>query len=99
MSEKTVDEWFDRLEKKITGMVTIWLSAMGLVLVVMAIFISAQQTAVSEIRVEQNEQSKQVIEFKRDFGTILLIAPADHRKALMFDDLTNKYNPNRGGKQ
>ena len=36
------------------------------------------------------------MDLKTDFGYVLILAPEDHNKEIMFEEIKNKYNPKRG---
>lgn len=91
-----MEDRFDRLEKRIIRIVTLALSAVGLVVVIgvagIGIVTSAQISQGKKIEETKDEHE----DLKRDFGTFLLSTWPKHQDCLGNTEMVQKYNPKRG---
>jgi len=81
---------FDRLEKRILAIVTIAMTAMGMVLVVLSIFVASLSTDLSTV-------SKDVDNLKRDLGDTNQVLHRIHPGEIVFENNYINYVLRRGG--
>lgn len=102
----TMEQRFETLEKRIVNVMTLGIGAMAVVVTLLGIFIAViaanqnkqaeRLSELSELFVEDKQQLQSV---REDFGTMLMIYPLEHKVGYewIIDELTQKYNPKRGG--
>jgi predicted PurR-regulated permease PerM len=81
---------FDRLEKRILSIVTIAMTAMGMVLVILSIF-------VASLTSEQSQQGKDIDNIKRDLGDTNQVLHKLYPDENVFENNYINYVLKRGG--
>ena len=81
---------FDRLEKRILSIVTIAMTAMGMVLVILSIF-------VASLTSEQTEQGRDIDSLKRDLGDTNQVLHKLYPNENVFENNYINYVLKRGG--
>jgi hypothetical protein len=81
---------FDRLEKRILSIVTIAMTAMGMVLVILSIF-------VASLTSEQTEQGRDIDSLKRDLGDTNQVLHKLYPDENVFENNYINYVLKRGG--
>lgn len=86
---KSMEDRFAILEKRIISIMTFGITSIGVFVALIGVFVLINMS-------NQSKTEASLTETRRDIGTILLVAPNDHRESPFFNDLIIKYNPNRG---
>ena len=94
----TIEERFIELRNTIKQTLTIGLAALTLIIALEGGLILWVLNVQKESIADRSQIHKEIVEFKADFGTTLLIFPKEHQQGFewIYDQLTQKYNPKRG---